>query len=62
MLNYSGHNCVTVGGLNDCKLKHLHRLADLFNMCLKESCFPGYCRVSSAAFAFKIVGETFVTE
>ena len=62
MLNSSGHNCIPVGGLNDWELKHLHRLAELFYMCLKESCFPDYCRVSSAALAFKSVGEIFVTE
>ena len=62
MLNTSGYICIPVGGLNDCEIKHLHRLAELFNMCLKESCFPDYFRVSSAALAFKSAGEIFVTE
>ena len=32
-------------------------LADLFNMCLKEPCFPGFWKVSSLAPVFQNFGE-----
>ena len=32
-------------------------LAELFNKCLKESCFPDCWKVSSVVPVFKIVGE-----
>ena len=37
-------------------------LAELFNMCLKESCFPDYWKVSSVVPAFKNVGERSTTK
>ena len=32
-------------------------LAELFNMCLKESCFPDYWKVSLVVLVFKNVGK-----
>ena len=37
-------------------------LAELFNKCLKESCFPDYWKVSSVVPVFKNVGETFTAK
>ena len=51
-LKASGPDCVLVVFLKNCEL-----LAKLFNMCLKESCFPDYWKVSSVVPVFKNVGE-----
>ena len=32
-------------------------LAELFNKCLKESCFPDFWKVSSIVLVFKNMGE-----
>ena len=34
-----------------------YKLAELFNMCLKESCFPDFWKFSSVVLLFKNVGE-----
>ena len=36
----SGADCIPVGVLNNCEPKLFYILAELFNKCLKESCFP----------------------
>ena len=41
----------------DCEPELSYISAELFNKCLKESCFPDYWKVSSVAPLFKIVGE-----
>ena len=51
-LKASGPDCVLVVFLKNCEL-----LAKLFNMCLKESCFPDYWKVSSVVPVFKNVKE-----
>ena len=44
--------------LQTVSLKHTtYILAELFNMCLKESCFPNRWKVSSVVPVFKNVGE-----
>ena len=43
--------------LKNCEPKLSHILAELFNKCLKESCFPGCWKVSSMVPVFKSVGE-----
>ena len=48
--NASGPNCIPVVVLKNCKL-------ELFNKCLKESCFPDCWKVSSVVPVFKNVGE-----
>ena len=44
--NTSGRDCIPVAVLKNCKHEFSNISADLFNMCLKESCFSDW-RVSS---------------
>ena len=43
--------------LKNCEPKLSYILAELFNKCLKESCFPDCWKVSSVVPVFKNVGE-----
>ena len=43
--------------LNNCEPELSYILAEIFNMYLKESCYPDCCKVSSVAPVFKDVGE-----
>ena len=43
--------------LKNCDPEHSYILAELFNMCLKESCFPDCWKVLSVVPVFKNVGE-----
>ena len=43
--------------LKNCELELSYILAELFNKCLKESCFPDCWKVSSVVPVFKNVGE-----
>ena len=43
----SGPNCFTVVVLMECECDISYVLAELFNTSLKESCFPGFRKVSS---------------
>ena len=38
----SGLDCIPVVVLKNCKPELSYILAELFNMCLKESCFPDF--------------------
>ena len=49
----SGLDCIPLVDLKNCELKLSYILAELFNKCLKESCFQGYCKVSSVFPVFK---------
>ena len=42
----SGPDCIPVVVLKNCELELLYILAELFNMCLTESCFPDCWKVS----------------
>ena len=53
----SGPDCVPVVVLKICEPELSYILAELFNKCLKESCFPDYWKVSSVVPVFKNVGE-----
>ena len=53
----SGPDCVPVVFLKNCELELFYILAELFNECLKESCFPGCYNVSSVVPVFKNVSE-----
>ena len=53
----SGPDCIPVVVLKNCEPKLSFILAELFNKCLKESCFPDCCKVSLVAPVFKNVGE-----
>ena len=49
----SGPDCIPVVVLKNCELELSYILAELFNMCLKESCFPGCWKVSLVVSVFK---------
>ena len=53
----SGPNCIPVVVLKNCELELSYILAELFNKCLKESCFLDCWIVSSVVPVFKNVGE-----
>ena len=53
----SGPHCIPVVVLKNCEPELSYILAKLFNMCLKESCFPHCWKVSSVVPVFKNVGE-----
>ena len=53
----SGLDCIPVVVLKNCELELSYILAELFNKCLKESCFPDCWKVSSVVPVFKNVGE-----
>ena len=52
----SGPNCIPVMVLKNCEPELSYILAELFNMCLKESCFPDCWKVSSVVPVFNNVG------
>ena len=51
-------DCMSIVILKTCELELSYILAELFNMCLKGSCFIGCWKVSSVVPVFKNVGET----
>ena len=53
----SGLDCIPLVVLKNCELELSYILAELFNKCLKESCFPDCWKVSSVVPVFKNVGE-----
>ena len=53
----SGPEYIPVVVLKNCELELSYILAELFNKCLKESCFPDCWKVSSVVPVFKIVGQ-----
>ena len=53
----SGPDCIPVVFLKNCEPELSYILAELFNKCLKESCFPDCWKVSSVVPVFKNVGE-----
>ena len=53
----SGPDCIPVVVLKNCEQELSRILAELFNKCLKESCFPDCWKVASVAPVFKNVGE-----
>ena len=57
----SGPDCIPVLVLKNCELELSYILAELFNMCLKESCFPDCWKVHSLVPVFKNVGESCTT-
>ena len=57
LLKASGPDCIPVVVLKNCEPELSYILAELFNKCLKESCFPDCWKVSSVVPVFKNVGE-----
>ena len=53
----SGLDCIPVVVLKNCEPELSHILVELFNICLKESCFPDCWKVSSVLPVFKNVGQ-----
>ena len=53
----SGPDCIPVVVLKNCEPELSYILAELFNMCLKDSCFPDCWKVSSVVPVFKNLGE-----
>ena len=53
----SGPDCIPMVVLNNCEPEFSYTLAELFNECLKDSCFRDCWKVSSAVPVFKNVGE-----
>ena len=53
----SGPDCIPVVVLKNCEPELSYILAELFNMCLKESCFPDCWKVLLVVPVFKNVGE-----
>ena len=53
----SSLDCIPVVVIMNCKPELSYILAELFNKCLKESCFPDCWKVSSVVPVFKNVVE-----
>ena len=53
----SGPDGIPVVVLKNCEPELSYILAELFNMCLKESCFPNCWKVSLVVPVFKNFGE-----
>ena len=53
----SGLYCIPVVVLKNCEPELSYKLPELFNMCLKESCFPDCWSVSLLVLVLKNVGE-----
>ena len=53
----AGPDCIPVVVLKNFGPEHSYILAELFNKCLKESCFPDCWKVSLVVPVFKNVGE-----
>ena len=58
----SGPDCIPVLVLKKCELELSYILAELFNKCLKESCFPDCWKVPSVVPIFKNVVERFTAK
>ena len=53
----SGPDCIPVVVLKNCDRELSYILAELFNKCLKESCFPDCWKVSLVVSVFKKIGK-----
>ena len=58
----SDSDCISVVVLKNCDPELSYILAELFNKCLKESCFPDCWKVSSVVPVFKNVEEGYTTK
>ena len=57
LLKAPGPDCIPVVVLKNREPQFSYILAELFNNCLKESCFPDRCKVLSLVPVLKNVGE-----
>ena len=53
----SGPDCIPVVVLKNSEPELSYALAELFNTCVRESCFPDCCKVSSMLPVIKNAGE-----
>ena len=53
----SGPDCIPVVFIKNCESELCYILAQLFNTCLKESCFPDCWKVLSVVPVFKNIGK-----
>ena len=53
----SGPDCIPVMVLKNCEPEISYILAELFNKCLKESCFPDCWKVSSVVPVLRMLGK-----
>ena len=58
----SGLDCIRVVVLKNCEPELPYTLAELFNMCLKESCIPDCWKILLVVPVFKNVGEISTTK
>ena len=58
----TGPDCIPVVVLKNCEPQLSYILAECFNKCLKEPCFPDCWKVSSVAPVFKNVEERFTAK
>ena len=58
----SGPDYIPVVFLKNCEPELSYILAELFNKCLKESCFTDCWKVSSVVLVFKNVGERYTAK
>ena len=58
----SSPDCISVVVLKNCEPELSSILAELFNMCWKESCFPDCWKASSVVPVFNNVGERSTTK
>ena len=58
----SGPDCIPVVVLKNCEPELSYIPAELFNKCLKESCFRDCWKISLVVPAFKNVGERSATK
>ena len=56
MSKTSGPDCIPLVVLKNCEPEHSYILAELFNKCLKESCFPDCWKVLLVVPVLKNVG------
>ena len=55
----SGPDCIPEVILKNCEPELSYILVELFNKCLKESCFPNCWKVSLVVLVFKNIGEVY---
>ena len=58
----SGPDCIPVVVTKNCEPERSYILAEFFSMCLKESCFGDFWKVSLVVPVFKNVGERSTTK
>ena len=61
LLKASGPDCIPVVVLKNCEPELSYILAELFNKCIKEPCFPDCWKVSFVVPVFKNVGDRSTT-